>query len=574
MDDNGAALIQPARRAHDRSGVGERRRIDTEPDDRGPADRGARPFGRWAPVAAGAAPALMLLVCFAWPVAAILARGLRVSALWDVVTNRGLRSVAWFTVWQATLSTLLTMVAGLAPAYVLARYRFPGRRLVTAIITLPFVMPTVVVAAAIGAVLPGRFSSGVVAILAAHVLFNVAVVVRTVGAAWEQLHPDLPGAARTLGAGPLRAFWYVTLPQLRPALTAAASIVFLFTFTSFGVIRLLGGPTRATVEVEIYLRAAQLGDLQGASALAVLQILAVGALLWWWGRAQAARTVSGSARSGRDRMRPRTRRQRLVVAGVAGTTTAVVMVPFVALVRRSVYIRDHYTLTAWRHLGSAELRPGVSVGAEPLTTLANSLRFAVIATMIAVILGALAASAIAYGGRGGRYLDTGLMLPLGTSAVTLGFGILITFDSPPLDLRSSPVLIPVVHALVATPFVVRAVLGVLRAIPQDLRHAAATLGAPPWRVWGEVDLPVAARSLTVGAGFAFAVSMGEFGATSFLTRRGNETLPIAIARLLGRTGDLLQAQAYALATILAVVTGAVVLLVDLVGGDARRRAEW
>lgn len=523
---------------------------------------------------AAAVPAVVLGVFFVWPVLTILGRGLSGGGIADVIGNRGLRAVAWFTIWQALLSTALTLLIGLAPTYVLSRYRFRGRRLVSALVTVPFVLPTVVVAAALGALLPSRFDHGVIAILAAHVLFNVAVVVRTVGAAWEHLDPDLAGAARTLGAGPMRAFCLVTLPQLRSSLTAAASIVFLFTFSSYGVVRLLGGPTRATVEVEIYLRAAQLGDLDGAAALALLQLVAVGGLLWWWGRAQARHTVATPGRSGVDRRAPRSTRERAVVAGVAIASAGAVVLPLVALVRRSMFVGGRYTLDAWRHLGSSEIRPGVRVGADPLAALGNSLRFALIATAIAVVIGGLAAAAIAYGGRAGWVLDAGLMLPLGTSAVTLGFGILITFDAAPLDLRASPVLIPVVHALVATPFVVRAVLGVLRSVPQGLRDAAATLGAPRRRVWWEVDAPLAARALAVGAGFAFAVSIGEFGATSFLTRRGNETLPIAIARLLGRTGDLLQAQAHALATILAAVTLVVVLLIDAVGGDARSRSEW
>lgn len=532
-----------------------------------------RPYGRVAPWAAAALPAVVLAVGFAWPIAAILARGVTRGGLADVLTHPGIRQVAWFTAWQAVASTVLTLLVGLGPAYVLARYRFPGRRLVFALVTVPFVLPTVVVAVAVGAVLPARLDHGVPAILVAHVLFNVSVVVRTVGAAWEQLDPDLPAAARTLGAGPLRTFWLVSLPQLRSSILAACSIVFLFTFSSYGVVRLLGGPTRTTIEVEIYLRAGPLGDLRGAAALAVLQLVAVGGLLWWWGRAQARRTVAGTARAGVDRRRARTARQRLLVAGVASVSAGAVLAPLIALVRRSVFVGGHYTLDAWRHLDSGELRPGVRVGADPLAALGNSLRFAALATIVAVVLGGLAAAAIAYGGRAGWLLDAGLMLPLGTSAVTLGFGILITFDAPPLDLRSSPVLIPLVHALVATPFVVRAVLGVLRSVPQGLRDAAATLGASPWRVWREVDAPIVARALAVGAGFAFAVSIGEFGATSFLTRRGNETLPIAIDRLLGRTGDLIQAQAYALATILAAATLLAVLFVDALGGS-RTRSDW
>ena len=160
------------------------------------------------------------------------------------------------------------------------------------------------------------------------------------------------------------------------------------------------------------------------------------------------------------------------------------------------------------------------------------------------------------------------MLPLGTSAVTVGFGLLITMDRRPIDLRGSWVLIPIAHAVVAVPFVVRAVLPTLRSIDPRLRDAAATLGASPSRVWREIDLPFLRRALVAGGGFAFAISLGEFGATSFLTRVGDETMPIAITRLLGRPSALNLAQAYALATVLMVLTLAAILAVDRLRGEA------
>lgn len=517
---------------------------------------------RWLVPALAAAPLAFVLVWFAWPVTAILRRGLTAEALADVVRNPAIRSVVWFTLWQAVASTVLTLTAGLAPAWALARYRFRGHRAFRTLVMVPFILPTVVVASAFLAVLPDGLDRSVWAILAAHVYFNVAVVVRTVGGLWEQLDPGLAQAARTLGASPWAAFRQVTLPLLRPALVAAGSIVFLFTFTSFGVVRLLGGPGRATIEVEIYLRAAQLGDLSGAAALALVQLVLVGGLLAWWAGIQRRGAARGLRLRAAVLGRARTRRERATIASIVTATSLVLLVPMVALVMRSVRVGDRFTLAAWRSLGSAEIRPGVSLGLDPLGSVVTSLRFALAATAIAVVLGMLAASAIAYGGRQGRWLDTGLMLPLGTSAVTIGFGILITFDRGWLDLRSSAWIVPLVHALVAVPFVVRGVLPVLRSVPSGLRDAAGTLGASPGAVWRHVDLPLTSRALAAATGFAFAVSLGEFGATSFLTRRGTETLPIAIERLLGRTGDLVQAQGYALATILLALTVVVVAAVD------------
>ncbi len=233
--------------------------------------------------------------------------------------------------------------------------------------------------------------------------------------------------------------------------------------------------------------------------------------------------------------------------------------PIVALVSRSFDVGNGWSLSAWTKLGTAEVRPGIGLGVDPVASVVASLRFAIVAAAIATTIGFLAATAINTSPRLGKLLDAGLMLPLGTSAVTIGLGVLITFDTPPFDWRSRWWLVPLGHALVAVPFVVRALLSVLRAIPSDLRSAAATLGAIPVRAWWHVDARAVRRPLLAGAGFSAAISLGEFGATTILTRSGSETLPIAIGRLLGRAGGLPRAQAFALATILLVLTTVVVM---------------
>jgi len=145
------------------------------------------------------------------------------------------------------------------------------------------------------------------------------------------------------------------------------------------------------------------------------------------------------------------------------------------------------------------------------------------------------------------------MLPLGTSAVTLGLGYIVALDRPPLNLRTSPLLVVLAHTLIALPFVLRSILPALRSIHPRLREAAALLGASPWRVWQEVDLPIVARAVLVGAVFAFTVSLGEFGATSLIARPERPTMPIAIYRFLGRPGAANYGQALAMATLLMVV---------------------
>ena len=512
-------------------------------------------------VAVALPPTAFLLIFYAWPLITLMTRGLETNALTDTFSRPQTWRVLWFTLWQATISTALTLLVGLMPTWAISRFTFPGRRLLLSILTAAFVLPTVVVGAAFIAVMPGSLDRSIWSILGAHMVFNLAVVVRTVGTVWEQLPLDLEHAASTLGAVPSRVFWHVTLPLLRPALTAAGALVFLFTFTSFGVIRVLGTTSRATIEVEVWRRATQLGDIGGAAVLSLLQLLVLGVAIWLTTSHQRRHARTISMTESQQRSRPRGR-QRLMVAGGVVSTFVLVTVPLLALVERSLRTDRGYSLIAWRSLGNNEIRPGVTIGVDPIGALVRSATTALWATVFAVMIGAAAVIAITALGRTGRWLDTGLMLPLGTSAVTIGFGMLITFDTPPVDWRASWWLVPVGHALVAVPFIVRTSLGVIRSIDPDLRCAAATLGAHPIRAWATTTLPFLRRPLATGAGLAAAISLGEFGATSFLSRSGSETLPIAIERLLGRTGQLFHAQAFALSTILAAATISIVMLVD------------
>jgi len=502
---------------------------------------------------------------FFWPVANIIWLGVGAQAL-DTLSSPRTWAIVRFTFWQAAVSTLLTVLVAIPGAWALSR-RFRGAAALRALLTVPFVLPTVVVASAFVSLSGSRLttwaSGGIVAILAAHVFFNYALVARVVGAVWAEMHPDLSAAARTLGARKVAVLTRVTLPFLRPALAAAAAIVFLFTFTSFGVVLILGGTRWSTVEVEIYRRTAQLFDLPAASALALLQLAAVGACLLALGR--LGRNSAAFEPAGRGGTRA-ARHSRRALAAALAPAAVLIGVPLAALVTAAFSNSGGPGLAYFRALG--ESRAGTTRFVAPLDAIANSLTFAAFATLVAVGFGALAAAVIAGRRRGRSAYDAALMLPLGTSAVTLGFGLLITFDTPPLDLRSSVILIPLAHALVGIPFVVRTIVPALRAIPPSLRDAARLLGQSPRHVTRRVDLPLVWRSALVGAGFAAAVSLGEFGATAFLARPDRPTVPVAIFRFLGQPGPLNRGQALALSVILMGLVALVVLLGEVAG---RRR---
>lgn len=531
-----------------------------------------------------AGPVAFFAVFFAYPVTAIVGRGLQIDGIWqfgrigEVLGRSDILQVLWFTTWQALASTALTLLIALPGAYVFARLDFPGKRLLRVVVTVPFVLPTVVVGTAFLALLGRgglldemwgiRLDTTVWAILLAHVFFNYAVVVRTVGGLWSQLDPRQEEAARVLGAGRFAAWRRVTLPALAPAVAAAALMVFLFTFTSFGVVQILGGPAFSTLEVEIYRQTAHLLDLSTAAVLTIVQFVAMGAILavhaWTVRRRESALKLVDPAQTAR---RARGAGQRALLAGVLATIVLLILAPLAVLVERSLDGPGGYGFGYYRALFTMDERGGAFL-VPPIDAVWNSLRYALVATAIALAVGGLAAAALTRrAGRLVRGFDALLMLPLGVSAVTVGFGFLITLDEPPLDLRASWILVPLAQALVGVPFVVRTMLPVLRAVDERLREAAAVLGASPLRAWREVDLPLVRRALLIAAGFAFAVSLGEFGATVFIARPDNPTLPVAVARLLGRPGELNYGQAMALSTILMVVCAAALLLLERIRTD-------
>ena len=534
--------------------------------DRGGAAVGHR-LARWLALLV---PVGFLLLFFGYPVVHLIGVALvqedSFSRIWSALGNDRVAGVLWFTAWQAVLSTLLTVIVALPGCWVLSRYRFSGRGLVSALSVVAFVMPTVVVATAIGAVLaddgplawllPEGADRGLGAILAAHVYFNLAVVLRVVGTYWSQLDPRPSEAAAVLGASPWRLWWSVTLPRLRPAILAAGSIVFLFTFTSFGIVLLLGGPGQATIEVEIQRQVLYLFNVPAGAALSVLQIVVVLAILA--AQIVLSRRLAAGGGTAVQLRSPRTARERGAVLLFLVLSLLIFAGPPLAVLSRALQTANGW---GWRNFSSlVNEDPGTVLSVPPVTAIGNSLLYAAVATLIAVVIGGLMALAIA---RTQASVWEGIwLLPLGVSAVTLGFGLLITFDSDPINWRASFVMVPIAQALVAIPFVVRSLVPALRAINPRVLEAAALLGAAPRQVFRFVQLPLIGRAALVAVGFSLAISLGEFGATLFVARGDRPTLPIAIYRLLGTPGEANQGQAMALAAILIAMTAVVVLLTD------------
>lgn len=525
-------------------------------------------------VAAGLVPLLFLSLFYFYPLMGIFIRSFfdqgsfSLLGLLKIFKSSRMLDIIWFTLWQATLSTLLTLIIALPCAWVMGSFNFRGKKIVMTLATLPFVLPTIVVAAAFQALAGNRgvlgfieLDGSICMILLAHMFYNFSVILRITSGFWASIGKEMHQAASMLGANAFQIFFKITLPMLKPAVLASSMLVFIFCFASFGVILILGGPSFSTIEVEIYRQAAHLFNLPVASSLSLFQIVFTFFMMWIYTRLQSKTAQFIPESDTFSLKKPTSPGQKCAVFFCTVFIVCFCTLPIAALFIKSLWHKGTVSLIYYRELFLNT--SGSIFYVSPADAISNSLIFAFSTLAMALVVGGCAAWVIkSTEGRIGNFLDPLFMLPLSTSAVTLGFGIIITLDKPPLNLRTSVILIPIIHTLVAFPFVVRSVLPALKAIPPSLKEAAVMLGSSPLKVWLHIELPIMARALSVGAVFAFTVSLGEFGATIFAARPEFTTMPVTIYKFMGQPGTLNYGQAMAVSSLLMLVTAAGFMFIE------------
>ena len=483
------------------------------------------------------------------------------SAFAELVTDDYYRRILWFSTWQAAVSTILTLLIALPAAYLFARYHFRGKTLLRTIASVPFVLPALVVASAFSALFGPR-SQGLWLMLLAHVFYNYTLVLRIVSGFWANLDPQLTQAAAVLGANGRRTWREITWPLLMPSIGAAALLVFTFCFGAFGSVLLLAGPRYATLEVEIYTQATSFLNLPIAAALSLLQMSATLLLTILYNRVQT-RTAALNLRAAHRIQQPVRGWVRWLWLGVITSLALLIVSPLFALVLRAI---DAASVLGWETYGALFNQSSSALfGVAPIEAVQNSVLYGLATVILALGVG-IPAAYLLNDKTNTRaiftILDTIFMLPLGTSAVTLGFGYIVAFASPPLAWRAEPWLLPFAHALLALPFVVRTLSPTLRSIDSRLRDAAQVMGASPLQAWREIDWPILARGIAVAAIFAFTISIGEFGATLLLGQPNYPTIPVVIFRFMGLPGIRNYALSLAMGCILMLVTAISFMVIE------------
>jgi thiamine transport system permease protein len=513
-----------------------------------------------------AIPLTFVAVLFYWPIAKITSLGFSGDWLATLSEPKTLE-VIWFTLWQAVASTLVTLVIAIPGAYLLYRRSFPGQRLVNALITVPFVLPSIVVAVGFTVFRSVHdfwielgltfLSDPVYWIIAAHVFVNYSIAVRTIGGVWAGLDTEIDEAAELDGAGRLRTLIAISIPQLRPAIFSAAALVFLFSATSFGIVLVLGGGQVQTIETAIYFSATQFLDLEAAAALVFIQTLITGAA-FLVGSSLAKGTV------GLEQVFEGSRKPRVDLRDwpasvlTAGIVLGLLVMPMLLVLVEAFKVGDGWGLSNFANLGTRGARDLLNISV--IDAAANSIRNMVVAAGIAFVLGTLISWLLVRTKQ--KLLDLVFLVPLGVSSVVLGFGFLVSFDATWLPLRSSWLIVPLAQALIALPMVIRLVYPALVSIGKEPIEQASLDGASSWQIWRFVESGMIQGVLLTAAGYAGIISVGEFGASSFLAYGSEGTIPTLLFRLIARPGEQNYGMSMAVSAILIVFVLLVMLLLS------------
>lgn len=462
-----------------------------------------------------------------WPsgIAAGLVLALTLGTLGAVMLRAdygsGLGAADWaavrFTVIQALVSAALSCTLAIPVARALARRNFRGRPALITLLGAPFLLPVVVAVLGILAVfgrggilndalgwagLPQVTIYGFHGVVLAHVFFNLPLVTRLILQGWLAIPSERFRLAASLGApiGPL-----LERPMLRAVLPSAFLVVFLICLTSFAVALTLGGGPRATtVELAIYQALRFDFDLGRAGLLALIQfgLCAVAAVLAW------QFSLADALGAGLDRSVQRWDGSKVYDAIWIGLATLFLILPLGMVVWRGVP-------------GLFELPSNIWWAA---------LRSICVATASAGICMGLALALALRGGRGVAMIG---VLPLAASSLVIGTGLFLIIYPFANPAKLALVVTAFTNATLALPFALRAIGPAVAKVETDFGKLGASMGLSP-HVWiTRIMLPRIRRSIGFGAGLAAALSMGDLGVITLFAGDAQETLPLAMYRLMG-----------------------------------------
>ena len=503
-----------------------------------------------------------------------------------------------FSILQALLSGLICFFLGFPISFFMAKYKFPGKKLLLNIITVPFVLPSIVVLLGFIVVygengwintvwynitgynfplikLFGSFQG----ILLAHVFYNISVVIRMLIPAWENIDYEQVEVATSLGASKFTCFFKIILPQIFNYILSSILLIFTYCFNSFAIVLYLGEARFQTIEVRVFRLMTSSLDFSSGASLALLQLLInslfiIIYLYFEKKTRQMARGKNVSFPKLSIQFSKKHWKENLFLGLLIIHVTIIVLfsiLPIIAVIITSFIPYASGISIFWGYRQLFSFSTNSLLGTSPIRVILNSLWFAGLTMIITLFFSLMIVFLLRnryqklnnyHVSRTESIISFLIIIPMATSSITLAIGLFLQFHTSILFTRSVWIIIILAHVLISIPFTTRSILASYNRIDIDLLNIAATLGSSRIQIFRKIELPLIKNGLIVGSIFSFAISLGEFGATNFLTRSEYGTLSIGISKLLfSRT---LQLPA-SMASILIVITALCFFLIHKVG---------
>ena len=507
---------------------------------------------------------LFILIIFYIPLGGILVKGIQneqgffsLDGIVEILKSSYYRKIISFTFFQAIISTILSVAIGLPGAWIMSHFAFPGKKLIKAVITIPFILPSILVV--LGFVLffgkNGMLNNflnklgfedlkvlySFKAIIFAHIFYNFPIAIRIISSLWSKIPESQMMAAKSLGAGKIKVFTTVTLHQILPAVLTSAMIIFIYCFMSFAIILVLGGgPQLSTVEVEVYRLAKVSLELNRGSSLALIQSSLTLLFMFLYSSLEKYKSYEEKLLARKPQTLHKLQfdiKSLFILIYFLFVLLLIVAPPLSVILEsfkesRSLSGGKQFSLYWYKQIFFPDNRG--TYGKIAFSSLKNSLFYAVSTIIFTLPISTLVSWVITRK----KLTFPGLtelifLLPLGISSVILGLSYMRLGNMLPNSFRGSALLVILVHSAISLPLVFKPVLSIFRKIKRSIREAALNLGASGLRAFWDIELPLIKSGLLTGATFAFAVSIGEMNATLMLSQPGTATLPISIYRLIG-----------------------------------------
>ncbi|NHJ03138.1 MAG: iron ABC transporter permease [Candidatus Heimdallarchaeota archaeon] len=499
----------------------------------------------------------------------------------------------YWDVQQALLTTIFCVVIGLIGSYILVHYKFLGKTFLRNLFTIPFILPPIVVLIGFiatfghgswfnrtwesltGSILIDIYNT-YEGIILAHVFYNIPVIIRLTELGWRSINQDGIAVAKSLGATRLQIFSKIQLPKLLPILTVAALLVFIYAFNSFAIVLVLGGVQYQTLEVRIYSLAKSEFDFSGAAALTLVQVLInlVIIVLYLFLSSKYELPATESAQIAvkpfyRTHMPVKELLGRVLILIYFILVGGITILPITGVILASITSPEG-TLTLSNYAKLYDYSIKSYIGLPPSNMILNSLFFGfgvmILATLLALLLNyGLNIDTTVQGlpkiSLLKNFMGILVILPLAISSITLAFSLFSLYRTTFIYEQVLGAIL-IAHTLIAFPFANRVISASRSAIDPSLVSVSQSLGASRLKTFIKIELPLLIPGIIVACLFSFAISIGEFGATSFLAKANFATIPVGIYRLIA-TRNIGPAASFA--TILVVITIASFMIIEKLG---------